>query len=79
MRIAAILTSSLAVLLTLAWLFFKPALDSAAALAAAVTALISSFFLKRDEKTEKQTQRVSDSSVGIQAGRDANVRDTENH
>lgn len=79
MRLAAIITSSLALLLALAWLIHSPAYDSAVAFAAAVAALISSFFLKREGKPDGQAQHVSGSSVGIQAGRDANVRDIKNH
>lgn len=74
MRVAAITASSLALLLAIAWLIHSPAYDSGAACAAAVAALISSFFLKREQSSAGQTQRVSDSSVGIQAGRDANIR-----
>ena len=75
MRLAAILASSLALLLTLAWLIRAPAYDSAAACAAAVAALLSSFFLKREQKSAGQAQHVSGSSVGVQAGRDVNVQD----
>jgi FtsH-binding integral membrane protein len=75
MRLAAILVSSLALLLALAWLISSPAYDSAVACVAALAALLSSFFLKREQKSESQNQNVSGSSVGIQAGRDANVRD----
>lgn len=75
MRLAAILASSLALLLALAWLISSPAYDSSVACVAALAALLSSFFLKREKKSEGQTQEVSGSSIGIQAGRDANVRD----
>lgn len=75
MRTAAVLASSIAALLALAWLINKPAYDSAAAFAAAVAALLASFFLKRETKDSGQTQNVSGSSVGVQAGRDANIRD----
>lgn len=74
MRLAAILTSSLALLLALVWLISSPAYDSAVACVAAIAALLSSFFLKREQNSEGQNQHVSGSSVGIQAGRDANVR-----
>jgi len=78
MRIAAILVSLIAVLLSLAWVINKLAFDSGVALAAALAALFSSFFLKRNSKSSGQTQQVSGGSVGIQAGRDANVRDIKN-
>ncbi len=77
MRIAAILVCFLAVLLSLLWVIYKPAFDSAVALAASLAALFSSFFLKRDGKTGAQAQHVSASSLGIQAGRDANVQDVK--
>jgi hypothetical protein len=79
MRLAAILASSTALLLSLAWLIYKPAFDSAVAVAACAAALFSSFFLKGERKAKGQTQHVSGSSVGIQAGRDASVRDVKNH
>lgn len=78
MRIAAILVSFIAVLLALVWVIDKPAFDSGVALAAALAALFSSFFLKRDPKSTGQTQQVSGASVGIQAGRDVNMRDIKN-
>lgn len=79
MRLAAIIFSSLALLVALAWLIHSPAYDSAVACAGAAVAVISSFFLKREEKPGAQTQHISESSVGIQAGRDANVRDINRH
>lgn len=75
MRLAAILASSFALLLAVAWLINAPAYDSALACAAALAALLSAFFLKREKKSEGQAQQVSGSSIGIQAGRDANIRD----
>lgn len=75
MRVAAIITSSLALVLAFAWLVHSPAYDSAAATATAAAALFSSFFLKRERTPEGQNQQVSGSSLGIQAGRDANIRD----
>jgi hypothetical protein len=78
MRLAAILASSLVLLLSLAWLVYKPGFDSGVAVTAALAALFSSFFLKRERQEGKQAQQVSESSVGIQAGRDVNVRDIKN-
>jgi hypothetical protein len=77
-RLAVILASSVALLLSLAWLIYRPAFDSACAFSAALAALLSAFFLKRERKGSGQAQHVSTSSVGIQAGRDANVRDIKN-
>lgn len=75
MRIAAVVASSIAALLALAWLINHPAYDSAVAFAAAVAALLASFFLKRESRATGQTQNIAGSSVGIQAGRDANIQD----
>lgn len=75
MRVAAVVASSIAALLALAWLINKPAYDSAVAFAAAIAALLASFFLKRETRTIGQTQNVASSSIGIQAGRDANIHD----
>ena len=77
MRLAAILASALALLLSVAWLAYKPGFDSGVAVAVALAALLSSFFLKREKPKDSQVQRVSGSSIGIQAGRDANVRNTK--
>lgn len=74
MRLVAILASVLALLLSLAWLVYKPAFDSGVAVAASFAALVSSFFLKRQRDTDGQSQSVSGSSVGIQAGRDSTIR-----
>lgn len=78
MRLAAILASLFALVLSLAWLYYKPGFDSGVAVAAALAAFVSSFFLKRERQTESQAQHVSGKSVGIQTGRDANVRDVIN-
>lgn len=78
MRLVAILASALATLIAFVWLVKSPGYDSGGASAAAVAALFSSFFLKRDSKSEGQTQQVSGSSTAIQAGRDANVRNINN-
>lgn len=75
MRLSAVAASLIAALLAFAWLVNKPAYDSAVAFAAAVAALLASFFLKREAKATGQTQNIAGSSVGIQAGRDANIQD----
>jgi membrane protein implicated in regulation of membrane protease activity len=78
MRLAAIIASALALLLSVAWLAYKPGFDSGVAVAVALAALLSSFFLKRAKPKEGQNQQVSGSSIGIQAGRDANVHNIKN-
>lgn len=75
MRLTAIIASGLVVVLALIWLLQKPAYDSAVAFAAALAALFSSFFLKRNRKETTQSQTVSNSSVGVQAGRNVSIRD----
>lgn len=77
MRLLAISAFCLAFVVSIAWFTFKPAYDSAAAVAAALAALIASFFLQRDRSGREQNQQVSGRSVGVQAGRDANVRDVK--
>lgn len=74
MRLSLRIVSLLALLLSIAWVALRPGFDSAAAAIGSLAALISSFLVKkeRDGKSE-QSQKVSDASVGIQAGRDANV------
>ena len=79
MRIATIIASTLALLLALSWLIKSPDYDSAVAFVASVATLLSCFFLKRERKSEDQFQQVSGSSFGIQAGRDADVRDVNKY
>ncbi len=65
------IVSLVVLLLSIAWVAFKPGFDSAVATVAALAALISTFLVKKDG-TKKPTlsQKVSDGSIGIQAGRD---------
>ncbi len=73
MRFIIKIVSFIALLICIAWLAYKPGFDSAGATATALAALLSSFFLKKDDKVTGQTQHVSENSIGIQAGRDASV------
>ena len=73
MRIATQVAALVALLISIAWVIYKPGLDSSAAVATAVVALLSSFFLKKANAEPKQVQKISGRSVGIQAGRDAKV------
>ena len=74
MRTLAIIACLIVVVICAAWLITKPAFDSAAATGAAFAALVGSyFFRKHGADGGGQNQHVSGSSVGIQAGRDANV------
>ena len=75
MRIIALSASIIGLLLALFWAIKSPGWDSAVALAAAFAALASAFFLKRDSDAPSQSQEVSGSSIGIQAGRDVSTKD----
>lgn len=75
MRYIAILASTFALLLAIAWLIAAPAYDSAVACAAAVVALLSTFFIKKEKKPVGQSQQVSKSTIAIQAGRDVKIHD----
>ena len=58
----------------LVWVFARPGYDSAAAAVAAFAAFFGSFFLTSGGARMTQSQHVKE-GVGVQAGRDANVRD----
>ncbi len=73
MRLTAQIASLVALLLSIAWVIYKPGFDSAVAVAAALAALLSAFFLKKADSSPVQKQEVSSGGVGIQAGRDAKV------
>jgi hypothetical protein len=73
---AAISAFAIALLVCVGWLIFRPGFDSGAATAAALAALVSSWFLGRDKPSAGQAQHVSGGSFGVQAGRDASVRDS---
>lgn len=70
--------SLLALLFSMAWVAYKPGFDSALAAIGALAALISSFLMKKNSSTKvTQSQEISSGSIGIQAGRDANVSKIE--
>ena len=75
MRFIAITASIVAVMLAAIWVIKIPGWDSMVALAAAIAALASSFFLKKSRDVPTQSQKVSGSSIGIQAGRDVTTKD----
>jgi hypothetical protein len=75
MRFIAITSSIVAVILAAIWAIKIPGWDSMVALAAAIAALASSFFLKKSHAFPTQSQKVSGSSIGIQAGRDVTNKD----
>lgn len=63
------------VLVTGLWVAFRPGWDSSAALAAAVVALVGSFFLRKQGESAQQIQSVERGGIGVQAGRDVSIRD----
>lgn len=75
MRQIAIAASFIAIVLAGVWVYLRPSYESWIALAASIAAFASSFFLKRESNAVGQSQRITDGSVGVQAGRDANIRD----
>ena len=69
LRILIIGAFLLALVASVVWAVTKPGWDSFAGVAAALAALLASFFLGRDS-TPGQSQQVGNGGVGIQAGRD---------
>lgn len=65
MRVLALSASLIGLLLALMWVIKSPGWDSVVALAAAVAALASAFFLKRDGDASSQIQKISGSSMGF--------------
>lgn len=74
MRLTLKITAFLALLVSVAWLFFRPGFDSLVAVAAALVAFIAALLMKKESTANHpQSQVVTDGAIGIQAGRDANV------
>jgi len=71
MRTVIRVVSFVAFLLSIAWLTYDPGFKSAITALTTLFALLSSFLIKRPET--KQSQRVSSSSVGVQAGANINI------
>ena len=65
----------LAFLACLGWAYDKPAWDSICAALGALAALIATFAIPRENRRASQIQELGDGAIGIQAGRDANIRD----
>jgi hypothetical protein len=68
-----LILSIAAVVASVAWLIVSPGLESALALIVAITATIAE---QRYSIRIKQHQSISDSSTGIQAGRDVKIGHT---
>jgi hypothetical protein len=75
MRTAAILISLAALLVSLSWFLYAPGFDSAISVVTSIGSLVASSFMKQEQGAGGQTQTISGSSVGIQAGRDININD----
>lgn len=68
------LTTTLALLIAIAWLFFDPKFDSAFATAIALAAVIALYIAPTKKKRlSNQSQSVTEHSTGIQAGGDVNI------
>jgi hypothetical protein len=73
-------TSIALFIISLIWIAKAPGYDAYTALGTALIGLISSFASRKrsTSQTPHQEQTVSSGSIGIQAGRDVNVRDIKN-
>jgi len=78
MRIAAILASVVAVILSAIWLFNRPSLEAAIALATSSASLFASITFVGKSVTVDQSQKISGESMGIQAGRDVHIDSSSN-
>lgn len=65
----------------IAWFVWDPGFEPALAIVAAIVAFISAKVVETRRTTRQQSQSVSNSSVGIQAGRDVQIgnRDSQKH
>lgn len=75
MRSAIRVVSLIALLLSIAWLAYRPAFDSAVTTISALAALLSSFLLKKTPTGPgtKQSQKISSGSIGVQAGGNVHI------
>lgn len=75
MRLVLRISSFIALILSIAWIVYRPDFDSIVAAAGALVVLISSFLVKKElPQQPTQAQNVSGNGFGMQAGRDANVK-----
>lgn len=58
---------------SIGWLLWDPGFEPALAIVAAIVTLISAKVVEARRATMQQSQSVSNSSVGIQAGRDVRI------
>ncbi len=75
MRTVIRLVSLVALLVSIAWLAYRPAFDSGLATVTALASLLSSFLLKKTpfEPSTKQSQKISSGSIGVQAGGNVHI------
>ena len=70
------LLAAIAVIGSIAWVIARPGYDSAIAVVTSLAALVGAFVEeKRRARRAQQHQSISESSFGIQAGRDVNLGD----
>lgn len=70
--------SSIALIVSLGWLYYEPDFEPLFTSVVSLSALVSSFMLGKKVKDEnvKQVQNVSDNSSGIQAGGDVTINNS---
>lgn len=69
------IVTSLAFFAASLWLYFEPKFESISAFFVSLAALVTLFVShKLTKKQPNQNQSISDSSEGIQAGRDVNIK-----
>jgi hypothetical protein len=70
--------SSVALIVSLGWLYFEPNFEPLLTSVVSLSALVSSFMLGKKVKddNEKQDQNVSDNSSGIQAGGNVTINNS---
>ena len=77
MIIAKIFTIVVSVV-TLFWLITVPGFESLVAFLSAIAAIIAAFLATKHKRVKDQHQSLSRSSIGIQAGRDINIKSKDN-
>lgn len=78
MHIFIKILSSVALIVSLGWLYFEPNFEPLLTSVVSLSALVSSFMLGKKVKddNEKQDQNVSDNSSGIQAGGNVTINNS---
>lgn len=75
MRITIRVVSAIVLLGSIAWMIYEPGFEPTIATGGSLITLISSFVGETKTKRKgSQNQELSGQSIGIQAGRDANVK-----